>query len=87
VLDVCEQEQLAFLPWAPIQDHELQVVREIAQRHGATAHQVALAWLLARSPAIVPIPGTGSVAHLEENVAAAALELSADEVQALTSGR
>jgi pyridoxine 4-dehydrogenase len=88
VLDVCEQEQLAFLPWAPIQDHESQAaVREIAQRHGATAHQVALAWLLARSPAMVPIPGTGSVAHLEENVAAAALELSADEVQALTSGR
>jgi pyridoxine 4-dehydrogenase len=87
VLDVCEQEQLAFLPWAPIQDHESQAVREIAQRHGATAHQVALAWLLARSPAMVPIPGTGSVAHLEENVAAAALELSADEVQALTSAR
>ena len=88
VLDVCEQEQLAFLPWAPIQDHESHAaVREIAQRHGATAHQVALAWLLARSPAMVPIPGTGSVAHLEENVAAAALDLSADEVQALTSGR
>jgi pyridoxine 4-dehydrogenase len=87
VLDVCEQEQLAFLPWAPIQDHESKVVREMAQRHGATAHQVALAWLLARSPAMVPIPGTGSVAHLEENVAAAGLDLSADEVQALTSGR
>ena len=88
VLDVCEQEQLAFLPWAPIQDHESHAtVREIAQRHGATAHQVALAWPLARSPAMVPIPGTGSVAHLEENVAAAGLDLSADEVQALTSGR
>jgi pyridoxine 4-dehydrogenase len=88
VLDVCEQEQLAFLPWAPIQDHESHaVVRDIAQRHGATVHQVVLAWLLARSPAMLPIPGTGSVAHLEENVAAAALELSADEVQALTSGR
>jgi pyridoxine 4-dehydrogenase len=87
VLEVCEQEQLAFLPWAPIQDHESKVVREMAQRHGATAHQVALAWLLARSPAMVPIPGTGSVAHLEENVAAAGLDLSADEVQALTSGR
>jgi pyridoxine 4-dehydrogenase len=85
VLDVCEQEQLAFLPWAPIQDHESHGVRDIAQRHGATAHQVVLAWLLARSPAIVPIPGTGSVAHLDENVAAAALELSADEVRSLTS--
>jgi pyridoxine 4-dehydrogenase len=87
VLEVCEQEQLAFLPWAPIQDHDSHsVVRDIAQRHGATVHQVVLAWLLARSPAILPIPGTGSVAHLEENVAAAALELSADEVQSLTSG-
>jgi pyridoxine 4-dehydrogenase len=88
VLDVCEQEQLAFLPWAPIQDHEsYSLVRDVAQRHGTTVHQVVLAWLLARSPAMLPIPGTGSVAHLEENVAAAALELSADEVQSLTSGR
>jgi pyridoxine 4-dehydrogenase len=87
VLEVCEQEELAFLPWAPIQDHESHsLVGDIAKRHGATVHQVVLAWLLARSPAIVPIPGTGSVAHLEENVAAAALELSADEVQSLTSG-
>jgi pyridoxine 4-dehydrogenase len=88
VLDVCEQEQLAFLPWAPIQDHESHsLVLDVAQRHGTTVHQVVLAWLLARSPAMLPIPGTGSVAHLEENVAAAALELSADEVQSLTSGR
>ena len=88
VLEVCEQEQLAFLPWAPIQDHESHaVVGNIAQRHGATVHQVLLAWLLARSPAMLPIPGTGSVEHLEENVAAAALDLSADEVQTLTSGR
>jgi pyridoxine 4-dehydrogenase len=86
VIDVCEQEQLAFLPWAPIQDHESHSrVRDVAQRHGATVHQVVLAWLLARSPAMVPIPGTGSVAHLDENVAAAAIELSADEVQSLTS--
>jgi pyridoxine 4-dehydrogenase len=87
VLEVCEQEQLAFLPWAPIQDHDSHsVVRDIPHRHGATVHQVVLAWLLARSPAMVPIPGTGSVAHLEENVEAAALELRADEVQSLTSG-
>jgi pyridoxine 4-dehydrogenase len=86
VLEVCEQEQLAFLPWAPIQDHDSHsVVRDIAHRHGATVHQVVLAWLLARSPAMVPIPGTGSVAHLEENVEAAALELRADEVPSLTS--
>jgi pyridoxine 4-dehydrogenase len=86
VLEVFQQEQLAFLPWAPVQDHESHsAVRDIAQRHGATVHQVLLAWLLARSPAMLPIPGTGSVAHLEENVAAAGLELSADEVQSLTS--
>jgi aryl-alcohol dehydrogenase-like predicted oxidoreductase len=88
VLEVCEQERLAFLPWAPIQDHGSHaVVGEIAQRHGATVHQVVLAWLLVRSPAMLPIPGTGSGEHLEENIAAAALDLSADEVQSLTSGR
>jgi pyridoxine 4-dehydrogenase len=88
VLEACEQEQLAFLPYAPIQDHESHsAVRDVAQHRGATAHQVVLAWLLARSPTMVPIPGTGSLAHLEENVAAAGIELGADEVQALTSGR
>ena len=79
VLEACEQEQLAFLPWAPIQDHESHsVVRDVATRHGTTVHQVVLAWLLARSPVMLPIPGTGSVAHLEENIAAAALQLTAD---------
>jgi pyridoxine 4-dehydrogenase len=85
VLEACENEQVAFLPWAPIQDHEsLAVAREIASRYGSTVHQVVLAWLLARSPVMVPIPGTGSVTHLEENVAAAGLQLSADEVQSMT---
>jgi pyridoxine 4-dehydrogenase len=86
VLDECESRNLAFLPWAPISggvdDHP--VVREIAQRHGATPTQVALAWLLARSSAMLPIPGTGSVAHLEEDVAAAGLRLSSDEVDEMT---
>jgi pyridoxine 4-dehydrogenase len=86
VLDECEAQGLAFLPWAPIQDHSA-LVDEIAARHGATAHQVVLAWLLARSAALLPIPGTASVTHLEENVAAAALELSADEVASLTGAR
>jgi len=87
VLEACEQDELAFLPWAPIQDHESnRGVQEVARRHGATVHQVALAWLLNRSPVMLPIPGTGSVAHLEENVAAAALELNEDEVRLLTSG-
>src|SRR5205814_9058992 len=58
-------------------------VAEIAETHGASSGQVALAWLLARSPVMLPIPGTGSVEHLEENVAAAELELSDDEVARL----
>jgi len=87
VLDACEQEQLAFLPWAPIQDHESnRAVQDVARSHDASIHQVVLAWLLARSPVMVPIPGTGSVAHLEENIASAGLELSDDEVRRLTGG-
>jgi pyridoxine 4-dehydrogenase len=61
-------------------------VRDVASRHGATPTQVVLAWLLARSPAMLPIPGTGSVAHLEENVAAAGLKLTPAEVASI-SGR
>ena len=87
LVDLCEQEQLAFLPWAPIQDLDGNpVVQEVAERHGATPRQIVLAWMLARSPAMLPIPGTGSVAHLEENVAAAAIKLSQTEVNALTAG-
>jgi pyridoxine 4-dehydrogenase len=84
LLDLCEQEQLAFLPWAPIQDLDRRVA-EISQRYGVTPRQVVLAWMLARSPAMLPIPGTGSIKHLEENVAAAALRLTADEVSSLTA--
>jgi pyridoxine 4-dehydrogenase len=62
------------------------VIREAAARHGVSERQVALAWLLARSPQILPIPGSGSAGHVEANVAAAGLELSADEVAALTKG-
>jgi pyridoxine 4-dehydrogenase len=57
----------------------------VAKRHGVTVLQVVLAWLLARSPVMLPIPGTGSVAHLEENVGAASIELSAEEVAALSA--
>jgi aryl-alcohol dehydrogenase-like predicted oxidoreductase len=86
LIDLCEQEQLTFLPWAPIQDaDEVPIVREVAQRHDATPRQVVLAWLLARSPAVLVIPGTGSTAHLEDNVAAAGLELTDEELAALTS--
>jgi aryl-alcohol dehydrogenase-like predicted oxidoreductase len=84
LVDLCEQEQITFLPWAPIQDLRGQgAVRRIAERHGASPTQVVLAWLLARSPAMLPIPGTGSREHLEENVAAAALELTGDEIAEL----
>jgi pyridoxine 4-dehydrogenase len=84
LIDLCEQEQLAFLPWAPMQDLGVPVVDEIARRHDATPRQVALAWLMARSPAVLAIPGSGSVAHAESNVAAAAVHLSGEEVATLT---
>ena len=85
LVDLCEQEQMVFLPWAPIQDlHRNRIVQEMAQRHRATPRQIVLAWLLARSPSILPIPGTGSVSHLEDNVAAAAIELTPAEVASVT---
>ena len=83
--DLCEQEQLVFLPWAPIQDLDNnQPVQELARRYNAQPRQIVLAWLLARSPAILPIPGTGSVSHLEDNIAATAIKLSPAEVASLT---
>ena len=79
VLDYCAEQGIGFLPWAPISAGELAQpggpVAQVAERLGATPSQVALAWLLKRSPAMMPIPGTGSLAHLEENMAAATLEL------------
>ena len=85
VLDVCETERLAFIPWAPIAQGAPggRALSRIASAHGATPHQTALAWLLARSPFMLPIPGTASVAHLEENVAAASLRLGQAEVDEL----
>jgi pyridoxine 4-dehydrogenase len=87
MIDLCEQDQLVFLPWAPIQETEKRVaVAVAAERHGATEHQVVLAWLLAISPAILPIPGTGSPAHAEDNIGAASLELSPQEIRAISEG-
>jgi pyridoxine 4-dehydrogenase len=87
IIDLCEQEGMVFLPWAPIQQTEGKVgVAVAAERHGVTQHQIVLAWLLAHSPAILPIPGTGSPAHAEENVAAAAIDLSRDELEAISKG-
>jgi aryl-alcohol dehydrogenase-like predicted oxidoreductase len=89
MVDRCEAESIAFIPWAPVDSgsigHDAAVGR-VAKAHDATAHQVALAWLLARSPVMLPIPGTGSVAHLEENMGAASLNLTPEEVAALNAG-
>ncbi len=83
VIDYCEQHSMAFIPWYPLAagDHAsdgatgVAELQSIAREHGVSLAQAALAWLLARSPMMLPIPGTSSVAHLEENVAAAALKL------------
>jgi pyridoxine 4-dehydrogenase len=84
-VDLCEQEQLVFLPWAPIQDADGNAaVGEAAARHGVSPRQVVLAWLLARSPQILPIPGSGSADHVEANIAAAGITLSPDEIAAIT---
>jgi aryl-alcohol dehydrogenase-like predicted oxidoreductase len=80
LVDVCERDGMAFLPWAPIHDIADKELAATAAGHHATTRQVVLAWLLARSPAMLPIPGTGSVAHLEANVAAAGLLLDPDEM-------
>ena len=84
-VDYCEREGLAFIPWFPLSAGTLEdeALHRVAQRHGATVYQVALAWLLARSPAMVVIPGTSSVEHLEENVAAAEIRLSKKDMKEL----
>jgi pyridoxine 4-dehydrogenase len=87
VLDVCEQESLVFLPWAPIKQAGKNVgVLNAARRLGATEYQVVLAWMLSLSPAMLPIPGTGSPEHAAENIAATALELTGDEERAIRDG-
>jgi len=84
MVDLCEQEGLVFLPWAPIQDSDQLVpVRTAAERHNASTRQVALAWLLDRSPQLLPIPGSGSAEHVAQNVAAAAMRLTSAEANAI----
>ncbi|MEO7125531.1 MAG: aldo/keto reductase [Nakamurella sp.] len=86
VLDYCTEHGIAFIPWAPIQNFaETPAVREISEKHGATSRQLILAWLLARSPMMLPIPGTGSLAHADENLAAAEIQLTQDDVSTLTA--
>ena len=87
VLEACERDGIAFLPWFPLDAGELAKaggpVEEIARAHDATPAQVALAWLLQRSPVTIPIPGTSSLEHLEENLDARELTLSDDELSQL----
>jgi aryl-alcohol dehydrogenase-like predicted oxidoreductase len=89
VLEACEQAGIGFIPWFPLATGTLAEpggpLDKIARAHDATPAQIALAWLLARSPVMLPIPGTSSVEHLEENVAATAIELSPEEVEEIGS--
>lgn len=89
VLEYSEREGLAFIPWFPMATGQLArpggVLDTVAKEYGATPAQLALAWLLHKSPAMLPIPGTRSVAHLEENVAAAGIELSEQRFQELSA--
>lgn len=86
VVDYCERNRIAFIPWFPLGAGKAagDILNEIARAHNAKPMQVAIAWLLQRSPIMLPIPGTSSVEHLEENVAAASLRLSPDEFEKLS---
>jgi pyridoxine 4-dehydrogenase len=87
VLEVCEREGIGFIPWSPVADGRLASpggpLDRLASAHGATTSQLSLAWLLHRSPVVLPIPGTSKVPHLEENMAAASLSLTGEEWKAL----
>ena len=88
VLDFAEAESIGFIPWFPIATGKLAEpggpLDALARETGATPAQLALAWLLRRSPVVLPIPGTSSVAHLEENIAAGSIELTDAQYAALT---
>jgi len=91
VLEYCELHTIGFIPWAPLGSGKLAAgaatLEAIAGKYNATTGQIALAWLLKRSPVMLPIPGTGKVAHLEENVAAAAITLSDEDEEAIANSR
>jgi len=88
VLDACEEKGIGFIPWFPLAAGDLgskeAVIEDVADAHDATPYQIALAWLLEHSDVTLPIPGTSSIEHLEQNVAASGIELSADEYNRLT---
>jgi pyridoxine 4-dehydrogenase len=83
IVDYCAREGLVFLPYFPLHGDGRSALAEVADRHGATPAQIALAWLLRRSPTMLPIPGTRSVEHVRENVAALDIELNDAEFEAL----
>jgi aryl-alcohol dehydrogenase-like predicted oxidoreductase len=87
VLEYCEQHGIGFIPWYPLAAGELaksgSILGRLAKAHAATPGQIALAWLLKRSPAMLPIPDTSKVKHLEENVAAVEIKLTDEEYAAL----
>jgi pyridoxine 4-dehydrogenase len=85
ILDLCDREMLVFLPWAPIEDtRDIPAVLAAARRRRVSERELALAWLLTRSPQVLPIPGFGVPDHVEQNVAAASLELTPEEIRAIT---
>ena len=90
VLEACERDGLGFIPWFPLSAGSLGndggPLADVAARHNASPMQIALAWLLHRSPGMLPIPGTSSIDHLEENVAAASIELSDEDLAGLDAG-
>ena len=89
VVDYCEREGLGFIPWFPLATGKLAgaggPLDQAAKNHGSSPSQLALAWLLRRSPVLLPIPGTSSVAHLEDNCAAADIELTDEEFEELAT--
>ncbi len=85
VVDYCESNGIAFVPFYPLHGDESPGVAELAEQHGASASQIRLAWLLHRSPCVVPIPGTLSIEHLRENLAALDIELSAADLESLNA--
>ena len=84
VVDYCAENGIVFVPYYPLKGGEPSSLSEVAERHDATPHQIALAWLLRRSPVMLPIPGTRSIEHLRENLAALEIELSDEESDALS---
>ena len=86
VVDYCERNGIAFIPWFPLAAGKVagEVLNQIAKVHRASPTQVALAWLLRRSPIMLPIPGTSSIEHLEENVAAASIRVADEDYQKLS---